>query len=221
MSLIKRISKQPRSEVLITFNYQSLNQWFLSDSSKHARLDELYGNNAWRQFLQIPIPSDREKRLMEAYKDELENFGWKVRPFRMINKHNQTQYYLFFATSNWLGMLVMKQAMWNAAPTGDFKYSDLTDPRQICMFETIFDDVYSQELSKQIHQNYKGDTIQKQDLIKNYLAWHPTCIERHLTKALRLLEYDESPPKIIGVELPDRNRRKGTYPEDCFITFAP
>ena len=51
------------------------------------------------------------------------------------------------------------------------------------------------------------------------LAWHPVCIDRHLTKALRILEYEESPSKITKVELPNRKRRKGTYPNDCVITF--
>ena len=40
ISLLKRISEQPRSEVLINFNYQSLNRWCLQDESKysHGRL---------------------------------------------------------------------------------------------------------------------------------------------------------------------------------------
>jgi len=221
VSLIGGLAQQRRSEVLITFNYQALNQWFLQDESKHKQLDELYGSDVWRQALSVSDSREKEDFLRQAYHNALEGLGWKVRPFRMVNKHNQTQYYLFFGTTHWLGMLAMKQAMWGAAPKGDFRYSDLTDPRQACMFEAIYAEEYSQDLAKQLYQNHKGEVVHRQDLIKSDLAWHPLCIERHLTRALRFLEYEASPQNIIAVELPDRKRRKGTYPEDCIITFAP
>jgi len=222
MSLIKRLSQQPHSEVLITFNYQALNQWFLQDKSKHKHLDELYGSGDWRPALDIPDSDEKETYLREAYQNALENLNWKVRPFRMINKHNQTQYYLFFATSNWLGMLVMKQAMWTAAPAGDFKYSDLTDPRQACLFEEVYKEEYSQQLANQLYQNHKGQTVAKHMLRRNELAQHPVCVDRHLTRALRILEYESVPPKVTRVELPDgRPRRSGSYGDDCTITFAP
>jgi three-Cys-motif partner protein len=116
LKLISRLAKQERSEILVNFNYQAINQWFLSDPLKHSRLDELFGSNIWRQALTLPTSYQKEEYLMKAYQTVLESLGWRGRSFRMKNKHNQTQYYLFFATRNWLGMLQMKQAMWNAAP---------------------------------------------------------------------------------------------------------
>ena len=222
MSLISRLAQQPRSEVLITFNYQSLNEWFLQDPHKHRRLDELYGSDVWRPTLQIPDPIQKENFLMEAYWKALESLGWRGRPFRMINKHNQTQYYLFFATAHWEGMLAMKRAMWRAAPTGDFQYSDMINPQQPRLFDKEFyDEDYSQELAKQLYENRPGQTISKQTLIQNDVAWHPICIERHLTRALQILEYESTLPMITKIELPNgRRRRAKTYPDDCMITFA-
>ena len=223
MSLISRLAQQRRSEVLITFNYQSLNEWFLQDSRKHNYLDELYGSNVWRQALQIADPDQKESYLMEAYHKALESLGWKGRPFRMVNKQNQTQYYLFFATSHWEGMLAMKRAMWNAAPTGDFQYFDLIDPQQQRLFDKeLYDEEYSKDLAGQIYRSHRGQSVSKQMLMQNNLAWHPICIERHLTSALKLLEYEAKSPRIIEVERPGgKKRRKGTYPDDCIITFAP
>jgi len=222
MSLIRRLAQQRSSEVLITFNYQALNQWFLNDPSKYKRLDELYGGGVWRQALRTSVPSQKESYLMEAYENELKSLGWKVRPFRMINKYNQTQYYLFFATSNPLGMLAMKRAMWRAAPVGDFKYSDLTNPQQPRLFDKeLYDEEYSRDLANQLYQYNKGRTVYKQDLLKADAAWHPVCIERHLTRALKILECESTPPKVINVEVPNRKRRGKTYPDDCTITFAP
>jgi three-Cys-motif partner protein len=223
MSLIVRLAQQRRSEVLITFNYQSLNEWFLQDSRKHKYLDELYGSNVWRQALHIAEPDQRESYLMEAYHKALESLGWKGRPFRMVNKQNQTQYYLFFATAHWEGMLAMKQAMWRAAPTGDFQYFDSTDPRQQRLFDReLYDEEYSKDLANQIYQAHRGQTVSKQTLRQNDLAGHPICIERHLTRALNILEYETISPKINKVEQSGaKTRRKGTYPDQCMITFAP
>jgi len=95
MSLLRRLAKQSSSETLITFQYQSLNQWFLKDSSKHKRLTALYGDDRWREALNIPDPRRKEHYLRESYEKALKELSWKVQSFRMINKHNQTQYYLF------------------------------------------------------------------------------------------------------------------------------
>jgi len=220
MSLIMLLAKQRSLEVLITFNYKALNEWYVSDPNKHKRVDELYGSNIWCKCLDIPITNQREECLRETYQNVLQDLGWKVRPFRMKNKHNQTQYYLFFATSNWRGMLAMKQAMWSAAPKGDFQYSDLTSPQQPLLFEEFYDEEYSHELADQLYKAYSGQTIRKQTILQQDLAWHPICIGRQLTRALRILEYESVPPRIIKVELPNgRKRRKGQYPDDCTITF--
>jgi len=141
-----------------------------------------------------------------------------------VNKQNQTQYYLFFATAHWGGMLAMKQAMWRAAPTGDFQYFDLIDPQQQRLFDKeLYDEEYSKDLADQIYRSHRGQSVSKQMLTRNDLAWHPICIERHLTRALNILEYKIIPPKVCKVERPGaKNRRKGTYPDDqCMITFTP
>lgn len=221
LSLITRLVQQPRSEVLITFNYQALNRWFLQDESKHKNLDELYGSDVWRPALDIADSHRREDYLRTAYQNVLENLGWKVRPFRMINKHNQTQYYLFFATAHWRGMLVMKRAMWSAAPRGDFQYSDLTNPQQALLFEEFYEEEYSHELADQLYKVHNGQRVPKQTILQDDLAWHPVCIERHLTRALTILECESTPQKVINVEVPSRKRKGKTYPNDCIITFAP
>lgn len=222
MSLISRLAQQPRSEVLITFNYQSLNEWFLQDPRKHKHLDELYGCDVWRPAIQIFDPSSKESYLMEVYQNALESLGWKGHPFRMVNRQNQTQYYLFFATGHWQGMLAMKHAMWKASPMGDFQYSDMTNPQQPYLFDLSRDEEYSQDLASQLYKSHQGETAAKQEVLKNDLAWHPTCIERHLTRALNILEYEFIPPKIIEIKREgNKKRRKHQYPNDCTITFAP
>ena len=45
-----------------------------------------------------------------------------------------TDYYLFYATKSLKGVQKMKEAMWTVDPSGEFKFSDATDPNQMVMF---------------------------------------------------------------------------------------
>ncbi len=216
ISLMAKIADQPRSEVLINFSYQPLNQWFLQDERKHSVVDGLFGGTEWREVLSIQNPKEKEEFIRIIYQKSLEKLGWKIRPFKMINRHNQTQYYLYFATKNPLGMLAMKRAMWQAAPTGEFSYHDLSNPNQTRLLDSYFDETYSQELAEKIFTNNKGTYVTKQKLVKEDLAWDPICLDRHLTSALRILEY-ENPPRIIDVA---NRKKRGSYPDKCEIRFA-
>ncbi len=221
LDLLKRLAQQPKSEVLINFNYQAIARWFLPNPQKHGLMDELYGSDIWRQALEIPDPHRKEECLRKTYQEVLQGLGWQgVRPFRMENKQNGTQYYLFFATSHGQGMLAMKRVMWRLSPIGNFQYSDLTDPQQPRLFKKKdYDPDFSKDLANQLYQNHCGQTISKELLLQGDLAWHPICIDRHLTQALKILE---KKAKISDVRLPDgKNRRNRTYPEGCTITFAP
>ncbi len=221
MALVERISRHPRSEVLINFSYQSLNQWFLQDPSKHGRLNDLFGDDRWRGVLGIVEPRQKEVFLVQEYQKALEEHGWRGLSFRMVNKHNQTQYHLLFGTKHYLGMLLMKRAMWDVAPDGLFQYSDFSDPNQQRLFAGAMDEDYARELSKLIWNNRRGRRVRKQALIESETAYHPTCLKRHLTRALEILEYEADPPRIVDVTKPDGTRRRAkTYPDSCTIQFA-
>jgi hypothetical protein len=168
---------------------------------------------------EISNPSAKEEFLRGAYSQALSEHGWRVRSFKMINKHNQTQYYLFFTTKYWLGMLVMKRAMWRAAPDGDFEYSDLTDTKPK-LFEISREQEYVEDLATLIYRKHAGNSVSIDKILKEDVAWHPTCIDRHLRAALKFIEYTNNPSGVTAVKLEDgRKRKNNTYPEKCIITF--
>ncbi|MFH1560055.1 MAG: three-Cys-motif partner protein TcmP [Chloroflexota bacterium] len=221
MTLVERIARHSQSEVLINFSYQPLNQWFLQDPSKHTRLDELFGDERWRAALGITDSWGREVYLVKAYQEALQERGWRGLSFRMVNKHNQTQYHLLFGTKYYLGMLAMKSAMWSVASDGVFQYSDFSDTNQLRLFAGSMDESYAQELADMIWQNRRGARVPKQELRETETAYHPTCLERHLTRALRILEYETDPARIIDVVKADGTpRRARSYPDGCTIQFA-
>lgn len=53
----------------------------------------------------------------------------------MSNARDVTDYYLFYATNELLGLKKMKEAMWKVDESGEFRFSDATDPNQLVLFE--------------------------------------------------------------------------------------
>jgi hypothetical protein len=53
----------------------------------------------------------------------------------MSNERDVTDYYLFCATNEMLGLKKMKEAMWKADESGEFRFSDATDPKQLVLFQ--------------------------------------------------------------------------------------
>jgi hypothetical protein len=52
----------------------------------------------------------------------------------MRNDKELTDYFLFFATNSPKGMAKMKEAMWKVDQSGEFRFSDATNPAQELLF---------------------------------------------------------------------------------------
>ena len=218
MNLLARLGEHDRIDMLINFNYLDLNRW-LPDSTKHITVNSLYGSSRWRPALFME-GDERKNFLIKEYGQSLLEAGWKNTNFEMINKNNQTQYYLFFGAKHPRGMEVMKQAMRSISTDGLFRYSDRSDPNQPMLMGMGMDDEYIQELSNYLFEKYRGQEIAKKTIVEADLAWHPRWIDKDLTGALMLLE-SFSPSRITEVKNSDgRPRRRNSYPDGCLITFA-
>ena len=192
----------------------------LPDSSKHGSLDRLYGTPRWRPALSLIEPR-RKDFLIEQYAKALKEAGWSTTDFEMVNRQNQTPYYLFFATRSHTCMAAMKGAMRRVSPEDPFRYADRTNPTQPRLFGMGMDDEYAQELGDRLIENWRGQEVAKERLIEEVIHWHPRWMEKDLTAALRLVE-NLDPPRIVDVRNADgRRRRRNSYPTGSFITFAP
>lgn len=112
LTLIKRIMENEKCEVLITFMFEEINR-FIGDSKLWDSLIETFGTDRWKQVISEKDPKKRIEILHAIYKEQLEKeVGIKfVRSFKMVNKVNKTDYFLFFGTNNITGLKKMKEAM--------------------------------------------------------------------------------------------------------------
>src|SRR5262245_25071741 len=77
----------------------------------------------------------RNRCILDVYVRQRKHVGAQhVRGFEMRSDRDVTDYYLVFATHSLKGLAKMKEAMWKVDDTGEFTFSDATDPNQLVLF---------------------------------------------------------------------------------------
>lgn len=212
-SLIKRIMQNERCEVLINFMYEEINR-FVGDEKLWPGLTETFGTEKWKDVIPEKDPKKRMEILHGIYKEQLEKeAGIKyVRSFKMMNKMNKTDYFLFFGTNMLMGLEKMKEAMWRVDKSGNFQFNDATyNTFQGILFEPS---PRLSELKKIIIEKFKGKSVSSKQLGDFIVINTPFLRSHYKTSILRPME-SASPPTI---EVSNR-KRNGTYPDDCIIKF--
>lgn len=213
-SVIKRIMENEKCEVLITFMYEEIDR-FISDKKLWNGLNETFGTEEWKQVIPEDDSKRREIMLHNIYRKQLEKEASIkfVRSFKMTNKINKTDYFLFFGTSSIVGLKKMKAAMWKVDEKGAFQFSDATyNPAQSMLFaiEPNYD-----QLKAVILRNFKNKSVSIMEL-ENFILTQTPFRETHYKKQiLRPMEKKEE----IKLDCPNLKRKKGTFPFDCIIQF--
>jgi three-Cys-motif partner protein len=214
MRLNKKLLKYPKCEVLITFMSGFINRFL----SNEAILDELFGTDEWQQVHTIIDPRDRKEFLIRLYKRQLSDIaGAKYAlTFEMVNRNNQTIYYLVFGTKHLTGLDRMKMAMTKVDRTGNFKFSDLKDPKQRLLIDYSTEDHWVPAAAKLVFKKFSGQEVPVKSIQEFVLAETPYLFKKSLI--LKYLEQADS-PKILRVTRGTKKRRKYTYPSGSLITF--
>jgi hypothetical protein len=117
-----------------------------------------------------------------------------------------TDYYLFYATGSLTGLKKMKEAMWSVDPSGEFTFSDATDPRQLELFGVTprFEDLRLQILTRFADRTTTVGEIEEYVLAET--AFCHTHYKRHILRPMELADR----PRIAVLNAPP-DRRPGTF----------
>lgn len=134
-ALVKEILAYKSCEVLFNFMYEEINR-FIEHPDQTKNFDDLFGTTDWRDVTAITDARARREFFHNLYVRQLRDAAGAryVRSFEMRNKKDATDYFLFFATNNPRGMEKMKEAMWKVDESGEFRFSDATNPAQALLF---------------------------------------------------------------------------------------
>jgi len=209
--IIKRIMGNGKCEVLVTFMFEDINR-FIDLSQNESTYNQFFGTEEWKKVKTKKNPKERLGILHGLYKKQLQKIAKYVISFKMKNKFNKTDYFLFFATNHILGLKKMKESMWKVDPKGAFKFSDATyNPNQTVLFELKPNFCL---LKKLIVKEFKGRKVDVDEL-ENFIITSTPFRETHYkSKVLKPMEVEEEINVIY-----DGERRKGNYPAGTLIEF--
>lgn len=216
--IVQEIMANPSCEVLVTFMYKDINR-FIGLPDQEKNFDAFFGTTEWRAGIDLADPGARNRFLHDLYARQLHEAAGAqyVRSFQMRNDRDVTDYYLFFGTNNLRGLAKMKEAMWRLDESGEFSFSDATDPNQMVLFDK---EPQFMILRNQILGHFSGRQATVGE-IEEYVLAHTAFKQTHYKRqVLRPMELSD-PPEIVVVA-PPPNRRRGTYGDMSLrIQFLP
>ena len=194
----------------MTFMYEEINR-FIGHPDQVSNFTSFFGTDEWQQVIALEDPRQRNRQLHDLYLHQLRLDRAKakfVRSFEMRNDRDVTDYYLFYATNNLLGLKKMKEAMWKVDRSGEFKFSDATDSRQLVLFG---DEPQYDILQKQLVKRFENQetTIREiEEFVVSETAFRETHYKRQILKPMELSQ----PQRLVPIN-PPSNRTPGTYPK--------
>ena len=205
-SVVEFILNQPSCEVFITFMYEEINR-FIGHDDQVENFNSFFGTEAWREGISLPTPEKRKRFFHDLYLHQLKTKAHAkyARSFQMKNESGTTDYYLFYATNSILGLKKMKEAMWKVDETGEFSFSDATDPKQLLLFTK---EPRYEILSKQIQDYFRNREVKCAE-VEEFVVAETPFRETHYKSVLKDLENSEK-LHVISASV---GRRRGTFPD--------
>jgi three-Cys-motif partner protein len=210
LTLVQKIS-QRSCEVFVNFMYEEINR-FIGHPDQVANFDSFFGTDAWRTCVEEIQPRTRNRCLHDLYMRQLGGTaeGVMVRSFEMSNSRDVTDYYLFYATKELLGLKKMKEAMWRIDESGEFRFSDATDPNQLILFEKTPNFAV---LRDRIVQRFTGKDVSVA-AIEQFVVTETAFRETHYKALLKSMEKETGNLTVVKAR---EGRKSGTFPDPDMI----
>ena len=212
MKTIGRILSNPKSEVYVSFMSRDINR-FRKHANLERHLDDLFGCSDWRQGLDMPEGKERIAFFYDLYKSQLKAMGAKYVLHFELYDGNALVYAIFFGTSNLEGCDKMKQAIWNVAPFGDFRFYG-NQAGQFTLGNSILDFTL---LAKALHQKFADKGWVRIEEIVDFVKSDATDFHSGHLKGRTLKPMEERGE--IEVK-PGTRKKKGTYPNGTMLRFV-
>jgi three-Cys-motif partner protein len=207
-SLVKQILSHRSCEVFVNFMYEEINR-FIGHPDQVANFNSFFGTEEWKRCASASEPRVRNRCLHDRYLRQLHTGASFVRSFEMSNARDVTDYYLFYATNELLGLKKMKEAMWKADESGEFRFSDATDPNQLVLFEKAPNLL---TLRARIVAEFSGKQVSVAN-IEKFVLLQTAFRESHYKGILKTLEKEGG----LSVPNPASGRRAGTFGDPAML----
>ncbi len=212
MSVISRILRNDKSEIYISFMYESINR-FKKTKDFEPQLDRLFGTPRWRHGIGLTDAEDRKIFFYNLYADQLKSAGaLQVVRFKLYEGNRQV-YSIFFATKHVKGSDLIKRAIWKVAPWGDFAFRGSKSPQLSLGLHAVDYDL----LRSVLVAKYRGKGLVSIKELEEFVMSDKTDFYKAQLRKHALIPL-ESAGGIL-VDESTRNTKK-TYPPRTLIRFT-
>jgi three-Cys-motif partner protein len=211
LSVVRRIMKNPQCEVYVSLMYESLNR-FKTTSEFASHLDDLFGCKDWRELAAIEDSDQRRKSLYDLYEKQLRDCGAKHVVHFDIYKGNKLIYSIFFATQHEVGCDRMKQAIWKAAPNGEYEFRGTHSGQLPLTLTPSFEPLKKQLLDVFGDENWHSIKAVQRFVQSDKTDYHSSQLKRSTLKPM-----EQNGQLIVD---PLTRNRPFTYPDGCKMRFV-
>ena len=213
MRIMADLMTRPSTELLINFMFEEINR-FLSHKDQSENFDALFGSPDWRKAEGLSGHS-RKTLIHDLYRNQLHLAAGAryVRSFEMLNDRGASDYFLFFATQNILGLQKMKEAMWRVDPAGGVRFSDATDFDQHVLFEPKPDTHLLRRMIEDRFSGHRATVREVEVFVVEKTAFHAGHY-RHVLRGIEAAGH-------LRLLNPPPGRRKGTYSDPGLMLDFP
>jgi three-Cys-motif partner protein len=205
-SLVERIGKSKRPEVLVTFGPQ----WFtrFAEQDDVGAGDRVFGDDRWRVVADRPTETKR-RFLVDEYRRRLAECNFEYQLTFELTDEGGHSLFLVYGTSSIHGVRKMKDAMWSVDTAAGSKFRDPRDPNQMSFgLSDASPDL--RVLKNQILERLdRGERVSLEEL-KDFALRETVYKEVHASSAVTELE------KANRVEVLHRRSHK-----DTLVWLAP
>jgi three-Cys-motif partner protein len=202
MELLVELAQSPATELFINFMVGFV-QRFIEREGQEGAIAELYGMEVARVLEGVVGEEKRIEQLVEVYMHTLrERTGLQyLQRFFMLNQTGNVSYAMVHATNHPLGLKKMKAAMWNADPSGLYRFSDRMGDDDVLFVP----DPDLAPLRAAIERQFRGQSGLTAGIVRDWTELNTPFREKHATAVLKRYEGDN----VIAVHRPPGARQFG------------
>jgi three-Cys-motif partner protein len=211
MEVIARILRNRKSEVYVSFMYESINRFKVTAEFEH-HLDNLFGTADWRAGIEIPDQEKRKQFFYHLYEAQLRRAGAEFVVHFEMYEGQRLVYAIFFGTRGIKGCDKMKEAIWNVVPFGDFAFRG-TRSRQLTLGLQNTD---FEPLKSALSEEFRGKGWVTIEQVAEFVASDKTDYYTGQIRKNALIPMEDR--RTVDIDPNTRNRRH-TYPEGTKLRF--
>ncbi|MBM7633876.1 three-Cys-motif partner protein TcmP [Geomicrobium sediminis] len=191
---IGRLLKDHRSEVLVNFMYEEINRFLTVENLKiQNHLHKHFGVENMTELHDMITDKKSDLRksvIIDFYSRQLNQYADFILNFEFKKERNITKMFLFFASSHYQGLKLMKDQMWKLDNTGQylFKPAHSTEQMHFEFIEEIDLKEHREKLGRLIFENFRFRSNITEDMVEHYIVEETSYPAAFLKKTLKDME---------------------------------